>query len=104
MYTNIESDTLINRKYRDIIYTDENLQVVYMSLKKNETVEFEVHDGSQFIRIEAGSGLLTIEENEKFTEYELFDGVGVVIPPGINHEIVVFDHLKLYTIYSPPQH
>ena len=55
MYTNIENDTLVNEKYRDVVYTDEKLQVVYMSLKNNETIHFEIHNGSQFIRVESGA-------------------------------------------------
>ena len=39
--------------------------------------------------------------------YDLHDGIGLIIPAGAKHQIKNTsenEHLKLYTIYSPPEH
>jgi mannose-6-phosphate isomerase-like protein (cupin superfamily) len=64
----------------------------------------EKHDHmTQFIRIEAGEGLAKVEEDV----YELKDGAGVIIPPGVYHDIFNTSWtvpLQLYTIYNRVEH
>lgn len=100
--TNIEKDTLNNKKYRKILHTTKELQVVLMSLKSGEYIPEEVHHATQFIRIESGHGVAEVSNRR----YILKDGVAIVIPSGKKHMIINtgVDELKLYTIYSPPQH
>lgn len=103
-YRNIESDTLNNNYYRNVIYTTSNFQLVLMSLKPNECIPLEIHPTTtQFIRVESGYGLAKIDD----TQYELHDGISVTIPPGSPHLIVNMssvDDLKIYSIYTPPEH
>ena len=50
-----------------------------------------------------GKGKCIIEGKE----YELGDGVAIVVPSGANHNIINIsdtEDLKLYTIYSPAHH
>ena len=57
----------------------------------------------QFIRVEAGAGKAILNGEE----HNLEDGSAVVIPAGTQHNIVNSSRskpLKLYTIYSPPEH
>lgn len=63
-----------------------------------------MHDTlDQFFRFEKGEGKVIIEGKESI----ITDGFAVVIPAGTKHNIVntsATDALKLYTIYSPPNH
>lgn len=98
---NIEKDTLENRNYRKVISTTKDMQVVLMSLNPFEEIGLEKHDGSQFIRVEKGNGIAYISGKR----YILKDGVAIVIPSNHLHNIISGDNgLKLYSIYTPPQH
>jgi mannose-6-phosphate isomerase-like protein (cupin superfamily) len=102
--TNIEQDTLENEDYRRVLFTGSNMQLVLMTLQPGEEIGLETHDEhDQFIRIEAGTGVARLNEEE----HELSDGVTVVIPAGTRHNVVNTSRdeaLRLYTIYSPPEH
>ena len=102
--TNIEKDTLENENYRKVLYTSKHSQLVLMSLKPKEEIGMEVHsDNDQFFRIEKGQGKCIIDGNE----YDLEDGVAIVVPAGSQHNVINTsdsDELKLYTIYSPAHH
>ena len=102
--TNIESDTLENDDYRRVLFTGENIQLVLMTLQPGEEIGLEVHEEhDQFIRVETGSGR-AILNGEK---HKLEDGVAVVIPAGTEHNVINTSRnepLKLYTLYSPPEH
>lgn len=100
--TNIEKDTLNNKQYRKVLHTTKELQVVLMNLKINEDIPEEVHQATQFIRVESGHGVAVVSNRR----YILRDGVAIVIPSGKKHRIINTgdEELKLYTIYSPPQH
>ena len=101
---NIEKDTLENENFRKVLYTGKNSQLVLMSLKPKEEIGMEVHEeNDQFFRFEKGEGKCIIDGNE----YELKDGVAIVIPAGAQHNIIntsESEELKLYTIYSPAHH
>ncbi|MDP2928195.1 MAG: cupin domain-containing protein [Candidatus Omnitrophota bacterium] len=102
--TNIEKDTLENRKFRKVLYTGKHSQLVLMSLRPKEDIGMETHtENDQFFRFEAGQGKVIIDGNE----YEVGDGVVMVVPAGAEHNIINMSdskELKLYTIYSPPHH
>ena len=101
--TNIEEDTLENQDFRRVLYTTENTQLVLMSLRANEEIGEEIHDLDQFIRVEAGQGLAVLDG----TAHRLSDGSAVVIPAGTKHNVINVsdtEELKLYTLYSPPEH
>jgi mannose-6-phosphate isomerase-like protein (cupin superfamily) len=51
-------------------------------------------------------GKIKIRYDDGEKNYNLSDGVSVIIPPGLYHEIINTgkEDLKLYTIYSPPEH
>jgi mannose-6-phosphate isomerase-like protein (cupin superfamily) len=101
---NIEKETLGNKNFRKVLYTSKHSQLVLMSLKPNEEIGMEVHpDNDQFFRFEKGRGKCIIDGNE----YDLRDGVAVVVPAGAQHNIINTsntEELKLYTIYSPAHH
>lgn len=101
---NIEKKTLDNEYFREVLYTAEHSQLVVMSLKPGEEIGLETHhDIDQFIRVEAGTGKSVLDGDERPVE----DGTALVIPAGTEHNIIntsQTEHLKLYTVYSPPEH
>ncbi|MFH1575777.1 MAG: cupin domain-containing protein [Candidatus Nealsonbacteria bacterium] len=101
---NIEKLTLENNKFRKVIHTAKHSQLVLMSLKPGEEIGEEAHDTlDQFFRFEKGEGKVIVEGIES----KIGDGSAVVIPAGTKHNIIntsSMDTLKLYTIYSPPNH
>ncbi|HET9663929.1 MAG TPA: cupin domain-containing protein [Burkholderiales bacterium] len=102
--TNIEDDTLENKDYRRVLYTGRNMQLVLMTLQPGEEIGMETHEEhDQFIRVEAGTGTVILD-GEK---HDLSDGVAVVIPAGVQHNVVntsAREPLRLYTLYGPPEH
>jgi mannose-6-phosphate isomerase-like protein (cupin superfamily) len=100
---NIERLTEENSDFRRVLYTGHNLQLVLMSINPGDEIGEEVHeDRDQFFRIEDGQGEIWI------------DGVcnsvkaddGVIVPQGARHNVISTGKtpLRLYTIYSPPEH
>lgn len=101
----IEELTLNNSFFRQVLYTGAHAQLVIMCLKPNEEIGNEVHNTvDQFFRIEKGTGKFVLDNTQ---EYLVSDGDAVVIPAGTFHNVIntsPSEDLKLYTIYSPPNH
>jgi len=100
--TDLEKMTLVNNNFRQVLYTAQHSQLVLMSLKVGEDIGEEIHELDQFLRVEAGQGQAVLNG----VEYELSDGSAVVVPAGVKHNIINIGEtpLKLYTVYSPPEH
>lgn len=102
--TDVEKKTLDNNYFRKVLFTGPQSQLVVMSIEPGEEIGTETHDGvDQFIRIEAGRGKAVLNGKT----HELHDGSAVVIPAGTEHNIINVsdtEPLKLYSIYSPPEH
>ena len=102
--TNIEEKTLQNTKFREVLFTAPRVQLVVMALGPGEEIGLETHDDvDQFIRVEAGRGTAVLDGKEHVLE----DGSAIVIPAGVEHNVInssSSEPLKLYTIYSPPEH
>jgi mannose-6-phosphate isomerase-like protein (cupin superfamily) len=100
----IEKETRKNTDFRHVLYTGKYSQLVLMSLKPKEEIGEEVHeDVDQFFRFEAGEGKVVIDG----VAHVVKDGDAVVVPSGAKHNIINTSaklDLKLYTIYSPPEH
>ncbi|OIO51137.1 cupin domain-containing protein [Candidatus Kaiserbacteria bacterium CG_4_9_14_3_um_filter_50_16] len=98
----IEEATKENTDYRRVLYTAKHSQLVLMSLKSGEEIGEEVHHLDQFFRFESGQGKAIIDG----VEHKVKDGDAVVVPKGARHNIVNTGSgdLKLYTLYSPPNH
>ena len=103
-HTDIENKSLENNYFREVLFTGPHSQLVVMALKPGEEIGLETHgDVDQFIRVEAGQGKAVLDGKE----YELADGSAVVIPAGTEHNVLntsKTEPLKLYTIYTPPEH
>ncbi len=102
--TNIEKKSLENNYFREVLFTGPHSQLVLMSIAPGDDIGMETHKNvDQFFRIEKGIGRAVLDGKE----YDLEDGSAVVIPAGTEHNIInrsQSEPLKVYTIYSPPNH
>jgi len=100
----VEKETKKNTDFRRVLYTGKHSQLVLMSLKPGEEIGEETHqDVDQFFRFEKGQGKVIIDGIEHLVK----DGYAVIVPAGARHNVVNTSKrakLKLYTIYSPPEH
>lgn len=101
---NIEKETKKNTDFRRVLYTGKFSQLVLMKLAPGEDIGMETHDDvDQFFRFEEGEGAVIIDD----VKHAVKDGSAVVVPSGAKHNVVNTSKtadLKLYTIYSPPEH
>lgn len=100
---NIEDQTEKNENFRQVLFTGKYAQLVVMSLLPGEDIGMEVHDTvDQFFRIEEGKAKIVMNGEETLLE----DGMAAIVPAGTEHNVVNVgdESLKLYTVYSPPNH
>jgi len=101
----IEKQTLENTYFREVLFTGKHSQLVVMCLQVGEEIGDEVHPSvDQFFRIEQGEAKFVLNENE---EHLVREGDAVVVPAQTYHNVIntsKTEELKLYTIYSPPNH
>ena len=100
-----EKQTMENAFFRRVLFTGPHSQLVVMCLQPGEAIGDEVHPKvDQFFRIERGDAKFVLNEKE---EHTVHDGDAVVVPAGTYHNVVNASKtapLKLFTIYSPPNH
>jgi mannose-6-phosphate isomerase-like protein (cupin superfamily) len=92
-----------NEDFRRVLYTTERSQLVLMSVGAGEEIGEEVHEGiDQVLAFVAGAGEAVIEGERR----PVSDGTVVVVPGGTRHNFVNTgaSALKLFTVYTPPEH
>lgn len=105
----IEAATLANTDYRQTAWTGKNLQLTVMAIAPGDDIGLEVHeDHDQFLRVEEGKGRVQMgptEDDLSFDE-EVGDDWVVLVPAGSWHNITNIgdEPLKVYSLYSPPEH
>jgi mannose-6-phosphate isomerase-like protein (cupin superfamily) len=101
----IEKQTLSNNYFRQVLFTGKHAQLVVMCLQPDEEIGNEVHSNvDQFFRIEQVEATFVFGGKER---HVVRDGDAVVVPAGTYHNVINASKstkLKLYTIYSPPNH
>ena len=99
---NIEEIAVANTDFRQVLYTANYSQLVIMALKPGEEIGMEVHKLDQFFRVEEGTGEAVLDG----VHTPISAGFAVLVPSGTQHNIVNMGSvpLKLYTLYSPPNH
>jgi len=101
----IEKQTLANNYFREVLFTGKFAQLVVMCLQPGEEIGNEVHANvDQFFRLEQGEAEFILNGNEK---HFVKNGDAVIVPAGTYHNVINASKnkkLKLYTIYSPPNH
>jgi mannose-6-phosphate isomerase-like protein (cupin superfamily) len=80
-----------------------------MRLAPGEDIGREAHDGiDQFLRIEQGTARVELGTTEEQIDeaHDVEDDWAIIIPAGIWHNVVNTrdGELKLYSLYSPPEH
>ena len=106
---NIERLTLDNDNFRTVVFTGEHTQLTLMSLREGEDIGMEVHDDiDQFLRIESGRGRVEFGSGEDQIDetHDVEDDWAIIVPAGVWHNVVNTgdSELKLYSLYSPPEH
>ncbi len=101
----IEKKTLANNYFRQVLFTGKHAQLVLMCLQPGEEIGNEVHKKvDQFFRIERGKAIFVFSGRQKVRAK---DGDAVIVPAGTFHNVINASKtakLKLYTLYSPPNH
>jgi mannose-6-phosphate isomerase-like protein (cupin superfamily) len=105
----VEQATLENTNFRTVLFTGEHTQLTVMSLKPGEEIGWEAHhDIDQFLRLEQGRGRVEFGTTEDAVDetHEVEDDWAIIVPAGTWHNVVNTgdEELKLYSLYSPPEH
>ena len=105
----IEQATLDNETFRTVLFTGDHTQLTVMRLAPGEDIGREAHPHlDQFLRIEQGEGRVELGATEEQIDetHKVSDNWAVIVPAGVWHNIVNTGagELKLYSLYSPPEH
>jgi len=105
----IEAATLENETFRTVLFTGGHTQLTVMHLAPGEEIGLEAHSNlDQFLRVEEGSARVELGRTEETIEetHEVADDWAVIVPAGVWHNVVNTGTgpLKLYSLYSPPEH
>lgn len=105
----IEEATVANENFRTVLFTGVHTQLTVMRLRPGEDIGREAHSHlDQFLRVEQGTGRVELgPDADTIAEtYDVSDDWAVIIPAGVWHNVVNTgdDDLKLYSLYSPPEH
>ena len=105
----IERQTLDNETFRTVVFTGEHTQLTVMRLAPGEDIGWEAHhDRDQFLRIEQGRGRAEFGQGAEEVDetHEVGADWAIIVPAGVWHNVVNTgsEELKLYSLYSPPEH
>lgn len=106
---NIEAATVGNENFRRVLFTGEHAQLTVMRLAQGEEIGWESHDNlDQFLRVEQGSGRVSFGRTENHVDerHDIEDDWAIIVPAGVWHNVenTGADDLKLYSLYTPPEH
>jgi mannose-6-phosphate isomerase-like protein (cupin superfamily) len=106
---NIEKLTRDNDNFRTVIHTGEHSQLTLMSVPPGGEVGWEAHPHlDQFLRLEQGRARLDFGRTGEAVDesHDIEDDWALIVPAGVWHNVVNTgdQDLKLYSIYSPPEH
>ena len=104
-FGSIEKQTLKNDYFRQVLFTGKHAQLVVMCLQPGEEIGNEIHDHvDQFFRVEEGEARFILNGSEEHTVHA---SDAAIVPAGTFHNVINTSKtakLKLYTVYSPPNH
>ncbi len=106
---NIEQVTKDNNNFRTVIQTGAHSQLTVMSVPPGGEVGWEAHGNlDQFLRLEQGTARVDFGTSSDAVDesHEIEDDWAIIVPAGLWHNIVNTgdEDVKLYSIYSPPEH
>lgn len=100
---NIRKAARRNEAFRRVLSTGKKSQLVLMTLREGEDIGSEVHPGTdQILFIVEGQGKAVINGKT----YPVAENDFVFVPAGARHNLTNSEdeELKLFTVYSPPEH
>ena len=105
----IERLTLDNKTFRTVVHTGEHAQLTVMSLLPGEEIGWESHHNrDQFLRIEQGQARVDFGRSEDAVDesHDVEADWAFIVPAGVWHNVTNTgsDEVKLYSLYSPPEH
>lgn len=92
-----------NDNFRKVLFTTKQSQVVVMSVPAGEEIGEETHEGiDQILTFVAGEGEAVLAGKHS----KVKPGSIVVVPAGTKHNFITKGEqaMKLYTVYTPPDH
>lgn len=106
---NITEVTIDNSNFRTVAFTGQHTQITLMRLGPGEEIGWESHPHlDQFLRLEHGQARVEFGRSKEQVEetHEVEDDWAFVVPAGIWHNVVNTGSgdVKLYSLYSPPEH
>ncbi|HWC67577.1 MAG TPA: cupin domain-containing protein [Acidimicrobiales bacterium] len=105
----IDEATLANENFRTVLFTGGHTQLTVMRLRAGEEIGRESHPHlDQFIRVEQGTARIEFGRTKDAIDetHDVGDDWAAIIPAGTWHNVVNTGDgdLKLYSLYSPPEH
>jgi mannose-6-phosphate isomerase-like protein (cupin superfamily) len=105
----VEKATLDNTNFRTVLFTGEHTQLTVMSIEPGGEIGWEAHhDIDQFLRVEQGTGRAEFGATADGVEetHDVEDDWAIIVPAGVWHNVVNTggEALKIYSLYSPPEH
>jgi mannose-6-phosphate isomerase-like protein (cupin superfamily) len=105
----IEKVTMESSTFRTVVFTGEHTQLTVMSLRPGEDIGLESHPNlDQFIRIEKGQARVELGQTQENIDetHDVEEDWAVIVPAGVWHNVVNTgtSDVKLYSLYSPPEH
>lgn len=106
---NIEELTVGNTNFRTVEFTGSHAQLTLMSIPPGSEIGWEAHhDIDQFLRLEQGKARVEFGATEDKVDetHEVEDDWAIIVPAGVWHNVVNIgdEDIRLYSIYSPPEH
>ncbi|RIK09836.1 MAG: cupin domain-containing protein [Acidobacteria bacterium] len=106
---NIEELTVNNPNFRTVEHTGTHAQLTLMSIPPGSEIGWEVHhDIDQFLRLEQGKARVEFGSSAEGVDetHDVEDDWAIIVPAGVWHNVVNTGDvdIKLYSIYSPPEH
>ena len=101
--------TLENDNFRTVVFTGKHTQLTLMSLAPGEEIGWESHGHlDQFLRLEQGKARVDLGKAEDSVDesHEVEDDWAFIVPAGVWHNVINIGNgaVKLYSLYSPPEH
>ena len=105
----IEQATVENTNFRTALWTGDHLQLTAMSIEPGDDIGLESHSNlDQFLRIESGVARVQMgpTEDQLDLDEEVGEDWAILVPAGFWHNLINVGSapLKIYSIYSPPEH
>jgi mannose-6-phosphate isomerase-like protein (cupin superfamily) len=105
----IERAALENENFRMVLFTGEHTQLTVMRLAPGEEIGWESHhDRDQFLRLEQGTARVEFGRTQDAVDetHEVKADWAFIVPAEVWHNVVNIgsEDVKLYSLYSPPEH